>query len=126
MPSKNPAQRLADIIENVDAIEAFTAEIDFPTFRLDRKTVYAVVRALEIISEASKRLPEDLFHRHPEIDWAAIAAAGNVYRHEYEVVDETLIWQTVRHGLAALRAVANEEFLRLRADSPQIAKPPTN
>ncbi|HYI95635.1 MAG TPA: HepT-like ribonuclease domain-containing protein [Bryobacteraceae bacterium] len=54
---------MADIIENVDAIEVFTAELDFSTFRLDRKTVYAVVRALEIISEASKRLPNDLIRR---------------------------------------------------------------
>jgi hypothetical protein len=44
----------------------------------------------------------------------AAAAAGNVYRHEYEAVDETLIWHTVRHDLAALRSLANEEFLRLQ------------
>ncbi len=92
MPSKNPAQRLADIVDNVDAIRGFTTELDLPAFRADRKTVYAVVRALEIISEASRRLPEDLLHRHPEIDWAAVAAAGNVYRHEYEAVDEALLW----------------------------------
>lgn len=74
MPSKNPAQRLADIIENIDAIQGFTSELDFSAFRADRKTVYAVVRALEIISEASRRLPADLV-RHPEIDWAAVGAA---------------------------------------------------
>jgi len=51
----------------------------FQAFRAERKTVYAVVRALEIISEASRRLPDELLRRHPEIDWAAIAAAGNVY-----------------------------------------------
>ena len=76
-----------------------------------RNTVYGVLRALEIIPEASRRLPND---RHPKIDWAAIAAAGNVYRHVYEVVDETLIWQTVQYGLAALRAAAREVFLRFR------------
>ena len=59
-----------------------------------------------------------MLQRHPEIDWAAVAAAGNVYRHEYEAVDEALIWHTVRHGLAALRSVAEEEFLRLQADLP--------
>jgi len=64
MPSKNPAQRLADIIDNVDAIRRFTSELDLPAFRGDRKTVYAVVRALEIISEASRRLPDDLLHVH--------------------------------------------------------------
>ncbi len=115
MPSKNPAQRLADIIDNVDAIHAFTAGLDFQDFREDRRTVYAVVRALEIISEASRRLPDILLDRHPEIDWAAVKAAGNVYRHEYEAVDEALIWHTVRHDLAALRSVANEEFLRFQA-----------
>ena len=92
MPSKNPAQRLADIIDNVDAIQEFIAGLDLPAFRADRKAVYAVVRALEIISEASRRLPDDLLRRHQEIDWVAIAAAGNVYRHEYEAVDEALIW----------------------------------
>ena len=83
---------------------------------MERKTVYAVVRALEIVSEASRRLPDKLLHRHPEIDWVAIAAAGNVYRHEYESVDEALIWHTIQHDLAALRNVAEEELLRSQLD----------
>jgi uncharacterized protein with HEPN domain len=112
MPSKNPAQRLQDIIENIDAILAFTAGLDLAQFRQDRKTVYAVVRALEIISEATRRLPDELRDRHGELDWAAIAAAGNVYRHEYEAVDEALIWHTVQHDLATLRNVAVVEFDR--------------
>jgi uncharacterized protein with HEPN domain len=77
MPSKNPAQRLADIIDNVDANQGFTAELDLSAFRADRKTVYAVVRALEIISEASRRLPDDLLRRHPEIDWGE--GAGQIF-----------------------------------------------
>jgi len=121
MPSKNPAQRLSDIIDNIAAIGAFTSALDLHSFRADRKTVYAVIRALEIISEASRRLPDELLRRHPEIDWAAIAAAGNVYRHEYDAVDEGLIWQTVRHGLTTLRDVAHEEFLRLQKNlSPDV------
>jgi uncharacterized protein with HEPN domain len=114
MPSKNPAQRLADIIENIDAIEAFAAGLDFAAFCADRKTVYAVVRALEIISEASRRLPGDIHQSAPEIDWAAVAAAGNMYRHEYDAVEERLIWHTIRHGLAALRRLASEELDRAR------------
>ncbi len=65
MPSKNPAQRLRDIIDNIDAIKAFTDQLDFLAFRTDRKTVYAVVRALEIVSEASRRLPAELTNRVP-------------------------------------------------------------
>ena len=73
-----------------------------------------MTRALEIVSEASLRLPEDLKERHPEIDWLAVAAAGNVYRHEYEAVDEMQLWHTVQHGLDALREFAAAEFDRAR------------
>jgi len=117
MPSKNPAQRLSDIVDNIDAIEAFTLGLEFEKLAGDRKTLYAVVRALEIVSEATRRLPADLKDRHPEIDWIAVAAAGNVYRHEYDGVDERLIWHTVRHDLAGLRSVASMELERVR-DTP--------
>jgi uncharacterized protein with HEPN domain len=75
-------------LDNIDAIAMFTAGLELERFATDRKTVYAVVRALEIVSEASRRLPMEIKDRHPEIDWIAVAAAGNVYRHEYEGVDE--------------------------------------
>ena len=101
MPSKNPAQRLRDIIENIEAIAQFTAGMTLEDFVRDRKTVYAVTRALEIISEAARRLPDDFKAVHPAVDWPAVAAAGNVYRHEYEVVDDGLVWHTIQHGLAA-------------------------
>ena len=57
MPSKNPVQRLTEIIENIAIIAEFTAGMVFEDYVNDRKTVYAVTRALEIISEASRRLP---------------------------------------------------------------------
>jgi uncharacterized protein with HEPN domain len=113
MLSKNPAQRLKDIIDNIDAIWAFTSGLTMDEFSNDMKTVYAVTRALEIISEASRRLPEELKRRRGDIDWTAIAAAGNVYRHEYEVVDDKLIWHTVRHSLTTLREAAVMELERL-------------
>ena len=115
MPSKSPAQRLRDIADNIDAIREFTASMDRNDFAADRKTLYAVVRALEIISEAAPRLPAELKGRHPDIDWVAVTAAGNVYRHEYEGVDENLIWHTVRHDLDELRTVAAVELERLRS-----------
>ena len=70
-------------------------------FVRDRKTVYAVTRALEIISEAARRLPDDFKGNHPAVDWPAVAAAGNVYRHEYEVVDD---WAALGERLPLGRA----------------------
>ena len=73
MPSKNPTQRLTDILDNIQAITDFTAGMTFEDYVSDRKTMYAVTRALEIISEASRRLPGELKQRHPEIAWAGVA-----------------------------------------------------
>jgi uncharacterized protein with HEPN domain len=110
MSSKNPEQRLRDILENIEAVQVFTAGIDFARFSEDRKTLYAVTRALEIISEASRRLPAELKGRHPKIDWLAIAAAGNVYRHEYESVDEVQLWHTIQRELIDLREAVISEL----------------
>ncbi|HEY0524017.1 MAG TPA: HepT-like ribonuclease domain-containing protein [Stellaceae bacterium] len=54
----------------------------YDRFVADLRTVYAVTRCLEIISEALRRLPDDLKARHPQIPWRDIAGAGNVYRHD--------------------------------------------
>jgi uncharacterized protein with HEPN domain len=86
--------------------------MDLGQFTRDRKTVYAVARALEIISEASRRLPEEMKERHPGIDWVAVAAAGNLYRHEYEAVDDAILWRTVQHDLAPLLAAVTAELDR--------------
>ena len=82
-------------------------EIDF--------RVYGVIRCLEIISEASRRLPDNIKARHPTIEWKEMAAAGNIYRHEYEDVAERRIWSTVRLALPALRAVIESELAAVSA-----------
>ena len=115
MSSKSPAPRLRDIVDNVDAIASFISGMDRDDFASDKKTLYAVVRALEIISEASRRIPAEIKDRHPDIDWLAVAAAGNIYRHEYEGVDVELIWHTVKHNLSVLRDAAMDELKLLSA-----------
>ncbi|WP_314949270.1 DUF86 domain-containing protein [Bradyrhizobium cosmicum] len=67
---------------------------------------------MEIISEASRRLPEELKARHPAIAWRQMAAAGNVYRHNYEDVAAHIVWETVQQALPALRAVIEDEMAR--------------
>ncbi|WP_347336700.1 HepT-like ribonuclease domain-containing protein [Bradyrhizobium manausense] len=67
---------------------------------------------MEIISEASRRLPEELKARHPAIAWRQMAAAGNVYRHNYEDVAARLVWETVQQDLPSLRAAVEDELAR--------------
>ena len=63
----------------------------------------AAARALEIISEASRRLSPALKARHPGIPWLDVAGAGNIYRHDYEDVAERYVWSTVHTALPDLQ-----------------------
>jgi uncharacterized protein with HEPN domain len=112
MPSRGAVAALRDIRYHVDLATEFTAGFDLDTFKSDLRSVYAVTRCLEIISEASRRLPDDLKERHPAIAWKQMAAAGNVYRHDYEDVAAQFVWDTVQRALPALREVVELEISR--------------
>jgi uncharacterized protein with HEPN domain len=115
MPSSSPELALVDIANNIALAREFVRDFSYAEFAADRRTVYAVIRCLEIISEASRRLPIDLKERHPQIDWIEIAAAGSVYRHAYQLVRDDTIWETVQQSLAPLGTVAEQELNRLKS-----------
>jgi uncharacterized protein with HEPN domain len=112
MPSDTAAV-LRDIERHIHLASQFVAGGDYEAFRNDTRTVFAVIRCLEIVSEASRRLPEELKARHPSIPWRDIAGAGNVYRHDYEDVAAKLVWDTVQVALPPLQAVVAQEIERL-------------
>ena len=111
--SAETAGVLADIERHIDLALAFATGIDDEAFVEDIRTVYAVTRCLEIISEASRRLPDDLKARHPSIPWKNIAGAGNVYRHDYEDVAARVVLDTVKLALPPLKSVVAKEIERL-------------
>jgi len=86
MPSKAVDTALRDILDHALLAKRFVEGFDIAQFREDLRTYHAVVRCLEIISEASRRVDEDIRLRHPHIEWRAIAGSGNVYRHDYDNV----------------------------------------
>ncbi len=112
MPS-NASAVLHDIERHINLADEFVAGRDREAFQNDTRTVFAVIRCLEIISEATRRLPEDLKARHPSIPWRDIAGAGNVYRHDYEEVAAKLVWDTVQLALPPLQAAIAQEIERL-------------
>lgn len=113
MPFERIDGPLRDILHHIDLASQFVDGYDGDAFKVDLRTVYAVTRCLEIISEASRRLPEELKARHPAISWRQMAGAGNVYRHDYEDVAAQFVWETVQRALPPLRTVIEEEIRRL-------------
>jgi uncharacterized protein with HEPN domain len=114
MPSRSadPRRHLIDIRHNIHLARGFIEGLTPETFRDNELAFYAVTRCLEIISEASRRLPDDLKARHPNIPWSNMAGAGNIYRHDYEDVRRHLVWGTVQDRLPALLAVVEQELER--------------
>jgi uncharacterized protein with HEPN domain len=72
-------------------------------------------RGIEIISEASRRLPDALEARHPDIPWPKVAGIGNVPRHDYEHAAHDVLWRVVRDDLPLLKKVCREELAAERA-----------
>ena len=84
--SSSSLARLADITEAIELIHAELAGLTIQAFQTERRKQWLVERGLEIISEASRHLPEAMKARHPIIPWSKVAGIGNVLRHDYERV----------------------------------------
>src|SRR5258708_7133449 len=110
MLSETERGALRDILNHIDMAQRFVQGRTFESVRDDAMVLYAVIRCLEIISEASRRLPDALKARHPQMPWREMAAAGNFYRHNYEDVLPHRIWETLSQDLPPLRAVIIQEL----------------
>jgi uncharacterized protein with HEPN domain len=110
MLSNTGRDALTHIGYYIDLISSFVDGYDFPRFAADPRTFHAVTRCLEIISEASRRVPAEVKARHPSTPWRQMADAGNKYRHEYEDVAERVVWATVQDALPSLRTVIRLEL----------------
>jgi uncharacterized protein with HEPN domain len=110
MPSDTEKAALGDIRYFIDLIGSFLEGYDYQRFADDLRTFHAVTRCLEIISEASRRISSESKARHPAIQWRQMAAAGNIYRHQYEDVAQQVVWATVQDALPPLRGVVEAEL----------------
>ena len=115
MAASSPAPRLTDILDAIERIHAEMAGVTIDAFEADWRKRWLVERGVEIISEASRRLPEDLKLRHPEIPWVKVAGIGNVLRHEYESISAPVMWKLVQDDLTQLEKVCREELAKSQA-----------
>ena len=101
--SKNPTLYVDQILEAIKNIYADIAGKDLESFRADRRTRQLVERNLEILSEASRRLPDEFKQREPDTPWRNIAGIGNVLRHDYYKSNPEILWEICRRDLKNLQ-----------------------
>lgn len=100
---KDPLPSLHDILRSIAWIEEDTKGATAVQFAQNRRTRQLVERNLEIISEASRRIPKALKAQHSDIPWREIAGIGNVMRHDYDEVAPKVLWDVVRKDLKPLK-----------------------
>jgi uncharacterized protein with HEPN domain len=93
-----------DILEAIARVEQVTRGKTFTDFENSWQLRWLVQRAIEIISEASRAIPNDLAGRRPEIPWSSVRGIGNVLRHEYSGLSDRIIWNVVIDELPRLKA----------------------
>jgi len=98
-------RHVLDAIRNINQIlEGKTRD----EFVADGVVRAATERFLEIISEASRRIPKDVKARQTEIPWQRVADLGNILRHAYHDTNPDIIWTIAKNDLAPLQAFAEK------------------
>jgi len=92
-----------DIVEAMDDAVRFVEGVEYDDFVKDRKTVYAVTRAIEIIGEAVKKIPDTVKNRYPKVPWKRMAGMRDKLIHEYFGVDLRRVWNTVKKDIPNLK-----------------------
>jgi len=95
---------LRDIVDATLKAEAFVSNVSADEFVVNDEKVFAVIRALEIIGEAARNVPEELRARYPAIPWRDMAGMRDKLIHAYFVVSLGRVWATVKTDLPGLRA----------------------
>ncbi len=99
---------LQDIVESVNDIESFVSNMDFDTFCSDKKTINAVIRSLEVIGEASTKIPSEISDRYPSIPWKQMRGMRNKLIHEYFGIDKAILWQVATDEIPPLGPIFSE------------------
>ena len=95
---------LEDMLTAIAHAAEFSKGKDFDAYVRDPLLQAGLERFIERVSEASRSIPDDVKGRYPQVPWAKIAGIGNVLRHNYDGLDQKIIWDTATIDLPALRA----------------------
>ena len=112
MTDRDLRDYIEDILSEIAKIENFSSPIkDIEDFKKNEMAFYATMRALEIIGEAIKHIPDDVRVRYPQIPWRKISGMRDVLIHDYFGIDIEVVWKTIKERMPEVKPLF-EELLR--------------
>ena len=92
-----------DILDGMEKAEVLLEDVTYQQFEKDFRINFAVVRALEIIGEATKRLPDQFREKYPDIPWRGMAGMRDRIIHGYDQVDLEIVWEVVKRDIPGIK-----------------------
>lgn len=112
---------IQDIVDAISKALRFGGEMSYDDFVKDDKTIFAVVRALEIIGEAVKNIPHEFRKKYPEVPWRDMAGMRDKLIHEYHGVRLDVVWETVKKELLPLKPMFENILMEIEEENEQFA-----
>jgi len=112
MPKRDVITFLEDILICCQKIEKYTKGKDYAEFTKEEIIIDAVVRNLEIIGEATKKIPVSLRKKYNQIEWKKIAGLRDILIHDYFGINYKILWDIVKNKIPLLKEQINEIIKR--------------
>ncbi len=93
---------LRHILDAIHRIEEYTTGVQYEGFMNNNLVQAGVMREIEIMGEATKRLTDDFKEKHPDIPWKKVAGMRDKLIHDYFGVDLDAVWDTVKKDINVL------------------------
>ena len=104
---------LRDILDSMEKAQQFVKNLSYNKFADDDKTIFAVVRALEIIGEATKNISDDIRKSNPDVPWKDMAGMRDILIHDYIGVDVETVWLTVTKKIPEVKPLIQKLLTKL-------------
>jgi uncharacterized protein with HEPN domain len=115
--SKDPKIAIQDCLVEIAILHQIAARMTLQTFRSDPIARRAAAYAIQTISEAVRRIPDDWLADFPAEPWGQIRGIGNRIRHEYYRIDDAILWEVITTDAHALKTVMESMLKRHASDS---------
>ena len=103
MKKRDPIVYISDMLNYCESALSFISGLNYSSFIKDEKSIFAVIRAIEVIGEASKKVPKSIKEKYFKIPWREIAGMRDKLIHEYFGINRKVVWNTVKHDIPVLK-----------------------